>query len=158
MKTGCLKVGCLCAIAFAGLIIYKAARSTPPKQSTTTDKRDNAEPEDYIVEMQFRHVLRKHLNDPESYRPGEIKKLPHPDGYAYVHAFRAKNAFGAFVINYAGLVYSTNAASIAWTYYDNSQIAQLYKETMPLLLKNAPPSSAGQASSGARGTKGEPRK
>lgn len=88
------------------------------------------QPDKIIVELMFQKTLRKHLNDPDSYKPGVLKFSPHAKGYAYIHEFRAKNAFGGYVKQYAGLLASTNTGEIAWTFYPPDQISQFVTEIL----------------------------
>lgn len=89
-----------------------------------------AEPEPIIAEMMFRKSLRDYLNDPNSYTPGLLRHAAHPQGYAFIQEFRAKNAFGAMIKQSAGLLASTNSGTIAWTFYTPEQTPALIREIL----------------------------
>ena len=78
----------------------------------------------------FSKALRNYLNDPDSYKPGLLRHGAHPQGYAFIQEFRAKNAFGAMIKQSAGLLAATNTGEIAWTFYTPDQTPALLREVM----------------------------
>jgi hypothetical protein len=79
------------------------------------------------VKMMFAKSLRNYLNDPKSYEPGDIRMGEHKKGYAFIHSFRAKNAFNATVKNVCALLYQTNATP-NWIFYNQDQVSAFLDE------------------------------
>lgn len=68
-----------------------------------------APPNGAEVKSYFRGSIKKHLHDPSSYSPVETYgPSDHPNGYLYTQTYRAKNAFGANVLDECGLLCLTN--------------------------------------------------
>ena len=157
-KTSLGSIGCL-IILVAGFFFmrsftsdFKAARErakqAKPTQATTNqppaqEPKPNqvnplAETEPIIAETLFRDALRNYLNDPDSYKPGMLRHGAHPQGYAFIQEFRAKNAFGAMIKQTAGLLASTNTGKITWTFYTPEQTPDLLLEVMKFKAETDP--------------------
>lgn len=124
-------IGCLAVIAIAGVFFYSVYQSIEKIDSAAASAperpRDkNAKPDNMVVELMFRKAVRDYMNDPDSYKPGSIRMGDHPDGFAYVHEFRGKNAFGAMIKDMCGLLFQTNSQS--WTFYNKDQLPDLLKD------------------------------
>ncbi len=151
-------IGCL-VILVAGFVFmlpfmsdFKAARerakqakptpattNQPPAQNQKPKQSDPlAEPEPIIAETMFRKALRDYLHDPESYKPGMLRHGAHPQGYAFIQEFRAKNALGAMIKQSAGLLASTNTGEITWTFYTPEQTDALIREVMKFKAETDP--------------------
>ena len=136
-------IGCLAVIIIIGIFtfgvykassvykalrVYKAADDATPsgRVNTSPDVSDRSEPLPEIVSFMFRESCRNYMNDPDSYKPGNIRIGNHLEGYAYVHEFRGRNAFGGMIKDICGLLYSTNTHS--WTFFDKDQLPELLKD------------------------------
>ena len=95
-------------------------------QSSTSNAR--TPPDADLVAFMFRKALRDYMNDPDSYKPTNTRIGNHPKGWAYVHEFRGKNAFGAMIKDCCGLLCSTNSGDYSWTFYDRDQLPDLLKD------------------------------
>ena len=84
-------------------------------------------PPSEIVSMMLRNALRDYMNDPSSYQPGSTRVGDHPDGFAYVHEYRGKNALGATIKDMCGMLCKTNTGKYAWTFYNRDQLPELLK-------------------------------
>lgn len=114
------KIGCLAVIgiiAFIVLIVKSVANS--PSVDVKIDPTER--PNEMTVKMMFAKSLRNYLNDPKSYEPRDIRTGEHKKGYAFIHSFRAKNAFNATVKNVCALLYQTNATP-NWIFYNQDQV------------------------------------
>lgn len=137
-KGGC---GCLVALIISGLLVWmmysccssihesameiaSASKTLTPAQRAA---QDIAKPNEIALDFQIRGCLRKYLNDPSSYSPIETRYADHKDGYAYVHIYRAKNAFGAYIKDCCGLLCATNTGKRVWTFYTQDQCEELLK-------------------------------
>lgn len=78
-------------------------------QSSTSTAR--TPPDADLVAFMFRKALRDYMNDPSSYQPGSTRIGDHPDGFAYVHEYRGKNAFGATIKDMCGMLCKTNTGN-----------------------------------------------
>lgn len=109
----------------------QAGQNTTKQQATAASASNSlSEPDPIIAELMFRKSLRNYLNDPDSYKPGLLRHGAHPQGYAFIQEFRAKNAFGAMIKQSAGLLAATNTGEIAWTFYTPDQTPGLLREVM----------------------------
>ena len=109
----------------------QAGQNTTNQQATAASARNSlSEPDPIIAELMFSKALRNYLNDPDSYKPGMLRHGAHPQGYAFIQEFRAKNAFGAMIKQAAGLLAATNTGEIAWTFYTPDQTPELLREVM----------------------------
>ena len=84
-------------------------------------------PDADLVAFMFRKALRDYMNDPSSYQPGSTRIGDHPDGFAYIHEYRGKNAFGATIKDMCGMLCKTNTGKYAWTFYNRDQLPELLK-------------------------------
>lgn len=124
-------IGCLAVIiivAFVAFVVYKAADDAAPsgRVNTRPDDSVSSEPLPDVVSLMFHKSCRNYMNDPDSYKPGNTRIGNHPEGYAYVHEFRGRNAFGGMIKDICGLLYSTNTHS--WTFFDKDQLPELLKD------------------------------
>ena len=124
-------IGCLAVIiivAFVAFVVYKAADDAAPsgRVNTRPDVSESSEPLPDVVSLMFHKSCRNYMNDPDSYKPGNTRIRNHPEGYAYVHEFRGRNAFGGMIKDICGLLYSTNTHS--WTFFDKDQLPELLKD------------------------------
>jgi len=62
----------------------------------------------------------------------------HPQGYAFIQEFRAKNALGAMIKQSAGLLAETNTGEITWTFYTPEQTPALLREVMKFKAETDP--------------------
>ena len=133
-------IGCLAVIIIIGIFVfgvhkvadafsvYRAADDAAPsgRVNTSPDVSDRSEPLPEIVSLMFHESCRNYMNDPDSYKPGNTRIGNHLEGYAYVHEFRGRNAFGGMIKDICGLLYSTNTHS--WTFFDKDQLPELLKD------------------------------
>ena len=124
-------IGCIAVIIIIGIFafsVYKAADDAAPsgRVNTSPDVSDRSEPLPEIVSLMFHESCRNYMNDPDSYKPGNTRIGNHLEGYAYVHEFRGRNAFGGMIKDICGLLYSTNTHS--WTFFDKYQLPELLKD------------------------------
>lgn len=129
------QLGCLTIIIILGLVIYSfydaAERSAPSgRTNTQAAATDDPRPLPEVVSMMFAKGCREYMNDPDSYKPGAIRTGDHPEGFAYIHEFRGKNAFGAMIKDMCGLLYATNKSTRAhaWTFYNRDELPELLKD------------------------------
>jgi hypothetical protein len=138
-SSGC---GCLIAIILSGLVCFwmyqeykdadeSRARRAAEEAAKTPEQREReriaaivSKPDMMLVDMQFAEGLRRYLNNPDSYKPTKTTKCYQPEyGYAWMHEFRAKNGFGAYIKDACGLTYNTNInAKTRWTFYAPDQM------------------------------------
>ena len=139
-------IGCL-VILVAGFFIMRAClndtrstleRSQNAQQTNEPSANSLAEPDPTVAETMFRKSLRDYLNDPDSYKPGMLRHGAHPQGYAFIQEFRAKNALGAMIKQSAGLLAATNSGEITWTFYTPEQTPALLREVMQLKAETDP--------------------
>jgi hypothetical protein len=134
---GCGSLLLIVALAFVAFFVYVVKDSQAP--STPSAPVDPNSPRTYpedlgvagtsLVEIQFKKALRGWLRDPDSYKPnGGPRVADHPKGRAYFQDFTAKNGFGGPSRQVAGLVYATNRAETAWTFYSPDEVSDLLKE------------------------------
>ena len=95
-----------------------------PRREVKTNP--TAQPSNIELELMISNTMRRELNDPSSYSPIGTRIARHPEGFAYVHEFRAKNGFGALVKDSWGFLYSTNHSS--WTFYTRDALPDLLKD------------------------------
>ena len=146
-KTHLGSIGCL-VILVAGFFAMRACvndtRSalgrSKAAQTNQTSKASNplAEPDPIIAETVMRKSLRDYLHDPDSYQPGLLRHGAHPQGYAFIQEFRAKNALGAMIKQSAGLLAATNTGEITWTFYTPEQTPALLREVMKFKAETDP--------------------
>lgn len=138
--TQTLNLGCAFVFAIVGLLVlgscwvmHKATEDAPERPSGAS-VRSYAKsstltaPPSEIVSMMLRKSLRDYMNDPSSYQPGNTRIGDHPDGFAYVHEYRGKNAFGATIKDMCGMLCKTNTGKYAWTFYDRDQLPELLRD------------------------------
>ena len=131
---GCSSALLLLIIAVVGLFVY-IANDTPTIDSESRRAADDPNaprpfPEEfpgaYYVSVMFEKGLRGYLLDPDSYKPnGSPRFLNHPKGRAYFQDFTAKNALGGPARQVAGLLFCTNKAEKAWTFYAPETVSEL---------------------------------
>lgn len=85
-----------------------------------------APPNGAEVKSYFRGSIKKHLHDPSSYAPVETYgPSNHPNGYLYTQTYRAKNAFGATVLDECGLLCLTNTGDRVYKFLDRDALKAL---------------------------------
>ncbi len=132
---GCLSSALVIVLALVGLAVYLA--HDPITSSGNTGKQAPDDPNAprpfpekfpgaYYVSTMFEKGLRGYLLDPDSYKPnGSPRSLNHPKGRAYFQDFTAKNALGGPARQVAGLLFCTNKAEQAWTFYAPETVSEL---------------------------------
>ena len=127
--------GCGCSSAalliflFVGAMVfyfvneYNDLDKEVPRSQRVETPRDPTEPPSMAeLNMMISKVVRKEFNDPGSYSAIDTRIARHPDGYLYIHEFRARNPFNALVKSEFGLLYKTNTSS--WVYCDHTQLPE----------------------------------
>lgn len=127
------KRGCGCAalliFLFVGAMIFyfvneyhELDKEVPRSQRVETPRDPTEPPSKAELDMMISKIVRKELNDPDSYSAIGTRVARHPNGYLFIHEFRARNQFNALVKNELGLLYETNTSS--WVYCDYSQLSE----------------------------------
>lgn len=135
---GCFSSALVIILALVGFAVYMANESVPTGNSAGKRAADDPNaPRPYmedlngsaIISQHFKKGLRDYLLDPDSYTPhGSPRFCNHPKGRAYFQDFTAKNALGGPARQVAGLLYCTNRAETAWTFYSPETVSELLDE------------------------------
>lgn len=111
--------------------------SSPPRVRMSVDPNSPRPiPEDEYppaIAMKFKEEIRGWLLDPDEYKTNSVPLWrTHPKGRVYLQDFTTKNKFGGPARFVAALVYATNRAERAWTFYSPDEISDLLKELKEL--------------------------